>query len=118
MVHESFSGAGCFLSGNPLPSHNPTRNYSTLALSRKGKLVSFFPLKDSHGTTQLIVDRSNQASLLHGLSNVPTESVVLIEGTVVLRPQSARRHVSGALFAEVNSCLASYIDITFKGRYR
>ncbi|KAG9219206.1 hypothetical protein CCMSSC00406_0001616 [Pleurotus cornucopiae] len=59
---------------------------------RKGKLVSFFPLKDSHGTTQLIVDRSNQASLLHGLSNVPTESVVLIEGTVVLRPQSARRH--------------------------
>ncbi|TFK76130.1 hypothetical protein BDN72DRAFT_810172 [Pluteus cervinus] len=56
--------------------------------ARKGKLVSFLPLKDSSGTTQLIVNHTHGHSLL---TDVPVESNVLIEGTVSLRPQGARR---------------------------
>ncbi|KAL0949568.1 hypothetical protein HGRIS_009617 [Hohenbuehelia grisea] len=59
---------------------------------RKGKLVSFLPLKDSHGTTQLIIDHQRpEAEQLHALSDLPPESVVVIEGTVLLRPPNARR---------------------------
>ncbi|KAF9449901.1 hypothetical protein P691DRAFT_774346 [Macrolepiota fuliginosa MF-IS2] len=58
---------------------------------RKGKLVSFFPLKDSYGTTQLIVNHSQGFAELSALADVPVESSVLIEGEVRLRPQEARR---------------------------
>ncbi|GAW01856.1 aspartyl-trna synthetase [Lentinula edodes] len=59
---------------------------------RKGKLVSFFPLKDSFGTVQLIVNNSEQTREdLAALSKVPTESSVLVQGQVLLRPPSARR---------------------------
>ncbi|KAG6890943.1 hypothetical protein C0995_000900 [Termitomyces sp. Mi166 len=57
----------------------------------KGKRVSFYPLKDSYGTTQLIVDHSEDAPDLSALANTPVESAVLIEGTVLLRPPNARR---------------------------
>ncbi|CAK5275756.1 unnamed protein product, partial [Mycena citricolor] len=53
-----------------------------------GKLLSFYPLQDSFGTTQLVVNHSSDRS---SLSDIPTESAVLIEGTVVARPQAARR---------------------------
>ncbi|KIK61753.1 hypothetical protein GYMLUDRAFT_243430 [Collybiopsis luxurians FD-317 M1] len=56
---------------------------------RKGKLVSFFPLKDSSGTIQLTVNHSDKD--LATLSNVPAESSVLVQGQVVLRPPGARR---------------------------
>ncbi|KAJ7368073.1 tRNA synthetases class II-domain-containing protein [Mycena albidolilacea] len=56
-----------------------------------GKLLSFFPLKDSLGTTQLIVNHPEVAGNQPSLSDVPVESSVLIEGTVLPRPQSARR---------------------------
>ncbi|KAE9399020.1 hypothetical protein BT96DRAFT_965777 [Gymnopus androsaceus JB14] len=59
---------------------------------RKGKLVSFFPLKDSSGTVQLIVNHSEEACEdLPALSNVTVESSVLVEGKVLLRPLNARR---------------------------
>ncbi|RDB23225.1 Aspartate--tRNA ligase, mitochondrial [Hypsizygus marmoreus] len=58
---------------------------------RKGKLVSFYPLKDSYGTTQLIVNHSEGATDLSALAKIPVESTVLIEGTVLLRPPNARR---------------------------
>ncbi|GLB33583.1 putative tRNA synthetases class II (D, K and N) [Lyophyllum shimeji] len=58
---------------------------------RKGKLMSFYPLKDSYGITQLIVHHSEGATDLSALAKVPVESTVLIEGTVLLRPPSARR---------------------------
>ncbi|KAJ3762893.1 hypothetical protein EV360DRAFT_92159 [Lentinula raphanica] len=62
---------------------------------RKGKLVSFFPLKDSFGTVQLIVNSSDRTREdLAALSEVPTESSVLVEGRVLLRPPSARRPMS------------------------
>jgi len=50
--------------------------------------MSFYPLKDSYGTTQLIV---NHDAGLSALSSLPVESTVLIEGTVLLRPLTARR---------------------------
>lgn len=57
--------------------------------------MSFFPLKDSSGTVQLIVNHSEEACEdLPALSNVPVESSVLVEGQVLLRPLSARRPVS------------------------
>ncbi|KAJ6539131.1 tRNA synthetases class II-domain-containing protein [Mycena capillaripes] len=61
------------------------------ASSKGGKLLSFFPLKDSLGTTQLIVNHPEVAGNQHSLSDVPVESAVLIEGTVLARPQAAKR---------------------------
>ncbi|KAJ4472263.1 hypothetical protein J3R30DRAFT_3380036 [Lentinula aciculospora] len=59
---------------------------------RKGKLVSFFPLKDSFGTVQLVVNNSDLTrEVLAPLSKLPVESSVLVEGQVLLRPPSARR---------------------------
>ncbi|KAJ3563009.1 hypothetical protein NP233_g9220 [Leucocoprinus birnbaumii] len=58
---------------------------------RKGKLVSFFPLKDSYGTTQLILSHSQGFAELSALADVSAESSVLIEGTVSLRPEKDRR---------------------------
>lgn len=65
----------------------------SLLSGRKGRLASFFPLKDSYGTTQLIVNHSQGFAELSALADVPIESSVLIEGTVLLRPQEARRKV-------------------------
>ncbi|KAJ7179338.1 hypothetical protein C8R46DRAFT_1211911 [Mycena filopes] len=56
-----------------------------------GKLLSFFPLKDSLGTTQLVVNHPEDAPNQPSLSDVPVESSVLIEGTVLARPPSAKR---------------------------
>ncbi|KAJ6516116.1 tRNA synthetases class II-domain-containing protein, partial [Mycena sanguinolenta] len=56
-----------------------------------GKLLSFFPLKDSLGTTQLVVNHPEVVANQPSLSDVPVESTVLIEGTVQVRPQAARR---------------------------
>lgn len=53
--------------------------------------MSFYPLKDSYGVTQLIV---NHDAGLSAFANLPVESAVLIEGTVLLRPPTARRPVS------------------------
>jgi aspartyl-tRNA synthetase len=53
--------------------------------------MSFYPLKDSYGITQLIV---NHDASLSALAKLPVESAVLIEGTVLLRPPTARRPVS------------------------
>ena len=61
--------------------------------SKVSSSLSFFPLRDSYGTTQLVVNRdSPEISLvLDSLATLPVESVVLIEGRVRLRPQNARR---------------------------
>ncbi|KAK2466515.1 hypothetical protein APHAL10511_002157 [Amanita phalloides] len=97
---------------HPLSAHSapyPSRTHDCGALSandvgsrvvlagwllpeRKGKHMSFFPLKDSYGTTQLIVGHlEGRPDLAAALSDVPVESTVLIEGTVLLRPENARR---------------------------
>lgn len=58
---------------------------------RKGKVVSFYPLKDSEGTTQLVVNHADHPDVAALLSAIPPESTVLVQGTVALRPQTARR---------------------------
>lgn len=58
--------------------------------------MSFFPLKDSYGTTQLVVIRKKNAEgqdPLSALSDVPTESAILIEGQVKMRPANSKRPV-------------------------
>ncbi|KAJ7591306.1 tRNA synthetases class II-domain-containing protein [Mycena floridula] len=62
---------------------------------RKGKKFSFFPLKDSSGTVQLTVNNSEQHSHLSSFTKIAPQSAVLIVGTVLLRPLSARRPGSG-----------------------
>ncbi|KAJ3803117.1 hypothetical protein GGU11DRAFT_740080 [Lentinula aff. detonsa] len=77
---------------------------------RKGKLVSFFPLKDSFGTVQLIVNNSDGTREdLAALSKVPTESSVLVEGQVVLRPPSARRPSSKGPTGEIDVQVDNFI---------
>jgi len=63
--------------------------------SRKVKTInkSFYHLKDSYGTTQLLVDHVDD-NCYSVLSNIPVESTVLIEGVVALRPTEARKPVS------------------------
>lgn len=56
-----------------------------------GKLLSFFPLKDSLGTIQLVVNHPEVPPDQPSLSDVPVESAVLIEGTVLARPPAAKR---------------------------
>lgn len=57
--------------------------------------MSFFPIRDSSGTTQLVVLRKGVlANHLSALSEVSTESTVLIQGKVCLRPENSRRSVS------------------------
>ncbi|CAA7260176.1 unnamed protein product [Cyclocybe aegerita] len=59
---------------------------------RKMKTIgkSFYHLKDSYGTTQLLVDHA-QGDSYNTLLQVPVESTVLIEGVVELRPIDARK---------------------------
>ncbi|KDR83356.1 hypothetical protein GALMADRAFT_219189 [Galerina marginata CBS 339.88] len=59
---------------------------------RKMKTInkSFYHLKDSYGMTQLLVDHV-EGPCWDDLSQIPVESTVLIEGTVVLRPVEARK---------------------------
>ncbi|KAI0637856.1 hypothetical protein C8Q77DRAFT_394845 [Trametes polyzona] len=63
----------------------------------KGKVskkLSFFGIRDSHGTTQLVVDsRTCGPDVLAAMREVPEESTVLVEGTVRERPEAQRRNV-------------------------
>jgi hypothetical protein len=77
-------------------SHAPSRKVS--------KFLSFFPLRDSYGTTQLVVhtpttgdslpdEHSKPSNLVTELEHIPVESTVLIHGHVRLRPEKQRRPV-------------------------
>jgi hypothetical protein len=79
-------------------SHSPSRKVS--------KTLSFFPLRDSYGTTQLVVhtptddprpdEHSQQSNPMTELGRIPVESTVLIHGHVRLRPEKQRRPVNCA----------------------
>ena len=66
-----------------------------LRVCRKvSKKLSFFGLRDSYGTTQLVADaRTLGPELLAALRDVPEESTVLVEGVVRERPTSQQRNV-------------------------
>ncbi|KAA1466170.1 hypothetical protein DENSPDRAFT_830921 [Dentipellis sp. KUC8613] len=56
--------------------------------------MSFVPLRDSYGTTQLVLNRTNlggSESILSVFADVPVESAVLVQGVVSLRPEKQRR---------------------------
>ncbi|KII95787.1 hypothetical protein PLICRDRAFT_34734 [Plicaturopsis crispa FD-325 SS-3] len=55
------------------------------------KAMSFFPIKDSFGTTQLLVQKNHAMPAALALGDVPIESTVLIEGVVRLRPERDQR---------------------------
>ncbi|KAI0080743.1 aspartyl-tRNA synthetase [Panus rudis PR-1116 ss-1] len=62
-----------------------------LAEHKIAKKLSFFPLRDSHGTTQLVVHVKDASDPLLNIRNIPSESTVLIEGIVNSRPENQRR---------------------------
>ena len=78
-----------------LTSHAPS--------SKISKSLSFFPLRDSYGTTQLVVHTPpgdpppeggvQQSNLPTDLARIPVESTVLVQGHVRLRPEKQRRPV-------------------------
>jgi len=72
---------------------------------KTSKTMSFFPIRDSSGTTQLVVLREGAKSdRLSALSEVPVESTVLIEGEVRMRPEKSRRSEStGDIEVEVDT---------------
>ncbi|KAG8218411.1 tRNA synthetases class II-domain-containing protein [Butyriboletus roseoflavus] len=75
-------------------------------------VLSFFPIKDSSGTTQLVV-RRNPADHpdLPLLSHVPLESSVLIQGRVFERPKKDRRPVSSCSSSSPSLAQSSTGDI-------
>lgn len=63
--------------------------------SKISNALSFFPIKDASGTTQLVVRRNkHNTAEPPSLSHVPVESSVLITGRVSERPEKDRRQVS------------------------
>ena len=101
-LSERDLGSTVVLSGWLLPERSsppPTRPirslaYVTLRFRRASKSLSFYPLRDSYGTTQLAVHRDHaSAEKLAALSTVPPESVVLIQGRVRSRPIQSKRDV-------------------------
>ena len=70
-----------------------TSSSSSCLLRKISSSLSFFTLKDSNGTTQLVANRdsAHSSNVLDALANVPVESVVLVQGSVRLRPQKAQR---------------------------
>ncbi|CAL1702324.1 unnamed protein product [Somion occarium] len=73
-----------------------------LAERKAAKTMSFFPLRDSYGSTQLVVNMNHSNGILASMSQVPTESTVLVEGIVHARPEHQRRPIpSGDIEVEV-----------------
>ncbi|KAK7695641.1 hypothetical protein QCA50_000277 [Cerrena zonata] len=75
-----------------------------LAERKAGKTWSFFQLKDSYGSAQLIARVGPNATndLLAAMSQAPTESAVMVEGIVHARPENQCRKVpSGDVEVEV-----------------
>ncbi|TDL29320.1 hypothetical protein BD410DRAFT_811001 [Rickenella mellea] len=65
----------------------------TLPRRKVSHNLFFFSIKDSYGTTQLMANRSNEKSTaaLETLSQIPVESVVLVEGCVQMRPEKDQK---------------------------
>ena len=61
--------------------------------SKGGKGLDFFPLKDSYGTLQLVVSDGVTDQTQALMRDIPAESTVLVEGTVVERPPNQKRAV-------------------------
>ncbi|KAH9951809.1 tRNA synthetases class II-domain-containing protein [Amylocystis lapponica] len=62
-----------------------------LSERKVNKRLSFFSIRDSYGSTQLVVPASQINDVLARMRELPTESTVLVEGVVKVRPESQRR---------------------------
>ncbi|KZV69140.1 hypothetical protein PENSPDRAFT_686628 [Peniophora sp. CONT] len=112
-IHSLVAGTASASASAVLPAHNAPyrpRSHTCAALSAAdagarvtlqgwalparvlNKHRAFIPLKDAHGTTQLLIDAEKYPQLA-GLPDLPPESVIHIEGTVVARPTTQRRSV-------------------------
>ncbi|GJE84606.1 aspartyl-tRNA synthetase [Phanerochaete sordida] len=111
---------------NALKAHNapfPQRSHHCGSLSAKdagssvtltgwllpgrkvGKGFYFYPLKDPHGTVQLVVPATVGAETLELMRNIPVESTVLVEGLVSERPQNQKRpQPGGDIEVTISSC--------------
>ncbi|KAF8528865.1 tRNA synthetases class II-domain-containing protein [Hysterangium stoloniferum] len=70
------------------------------------KLLSFYTLKDSSGSAQLMVSGKQNDNILEFMRTIPPESSVLIEGEVKERPPSAKRSVStGEIEVQIKNAL-------------
>ena len=60
--------------------------------------MSFYTLKDSSGSTQLVATgrRLSAGTSLEYMSQIPPESSVVVQGEVKLRPLSSQRSVSNS----------------------
>ncbi|KAF8524729.1 tRNA synthetases class II-domain-containing protein [Gautieria morchelliformis] len=68
--------------------------------------LSFYTLKDSSGSTQLVVSGRQSSGILELLRGIQPESSVLVEGEVKHRPLSSRRPVStGEIEIQVDHAL-------------
>jgi hypothetical protein len=89
-----------FPAGSCPKGHSPSFSWSSsvfirLLYRKAHKSFSFFPLRDSYGTTQLVVHRDHiTTEKFATLSAVPPESVVTIQGCVRSRPNHSKRPVS------------------------
>ena len=100
----SSSRAGSFQNGRPTPHLSGRADPISDSPSRKvSKTLSFFPLRDSYGTTQLVVhtptgDPGSDAlsNLITEFRRIPVESTVLVHGHVRKRPEKQRRPVNCA----------------------
>jgi len=85
--------SGWLLPERSSPFHSPLP-FLRLPHRKLSKSFSFFPLKDSYGTTQLVVQRDKtNVQKFAALSAAPPESVVLIQGHVRSRPDHSKRSV-------------------------
>ena len=90
----------------PAPAHAHAHPISHAPCRKVSKTLSFFPLRDSYGTTQLVVHTprgdpgpdvdSQESNLMTELGRIPVESAVLIHGLVRKRPEKQRRPVNCA----------------------
>ncbi|KAI0699409.1 hypothetical protein BC835DRAFT_1405134 [Cytidiella melzeri] len=60
-----------------------------------GKAFYFFPLRDSYGTLQLVVQSDADSEMLALMRDIPVESTVLVQGTVHERPSHQKRPHQG-----------------------
>jgi aspartyl-tRNA synthetase len=66
--------------------------------------MSFFPIKDFSGITQLVVRKGHENAHLTTLSEIPVESTIAIEGQVLVRPELSRRDEgTGQIEVQVNN---------------
>lgn len=70
-----------------------------------GKTLYFYPLKDPHGTLQLVVPSTVGAETFELMRNIPVESTVVVEGVVSERPPKQKRpQPGGDIEVTVTSC--------------